>query len=118
MENVKNSVKTKTKCINQRDIARELSMRFGLSLAEVESFLDEEARIVMTYVAKGYRITRKNYLTIKPVQMKARKFLSPITKKEYELDKSFRIIITPGLGFKTLVNNGKKMPKKLCRFVP
>lgn len=118
MENVKSSAKTNSKCINQRDIARELSMRFGLSLAEVESFLDEEARIVMTYVAKGYKITRKNYLTIKPVQMKARKFVSPITKKEYDLEKSFRIIITPGLGFKTLVNSGKKMPKKLCRFVP
>lgn len=117
MEKEKKSTKSRKMSINQKDIAKELAMKFGMNLSEIESILEEEAKIVMLYASKGYRIVRKNYMTIKPTQMPARKFVSPITKKEYDLPQSYRIIIIAGLGFKTLLNKNKKMPNKMCRFV-
>ena len=82
-----------------------------------ESIIEEEQKLTMMYVSRGYKVIKKNYITIKPVVQHPRKFVCPINKKEYDIPKRYRILITAGCGFKSYVNKDKKMPDKMCRFV-
>ena len=41
----------------------------------------------------------------------------PINKQVYEIPAMRRVVITAGMGFKSVVNKNKKMPDKMCRFV-
>ena len=116
-EEKKESKSTKVKSIGQRDIAKALSLKFGLNISEIESIIEEEQKLTMMYVSRGYKVIKKNYITIKPVVQHPRKFVCPINKKEYNIPKRYRILITAGCGFKSYVNKDKKMPDKMCRFV-
>jgi hypothetical protein len=72
----------------------------------------------MNYVKRGYRVVKKNYLTITPKAKKSFTISSPLTNKTYMLPDSVNVRVKVGMGFKNYVSNkGAKMPNRLCRFV-
>ena len=114
-ENKENNKQVKS--ISQRDLAKELALKFGMNISVIEGIIEEEQKLTMLYVAKGYKITKKNYITIKPILTKPRTMVCPINKQVYEIPAMRRVVITAGMGFKSVVNKNKKMPDKMCRFV-
>ena len=65
----------------------------------------------------GYKVIKKNYLTIEGRKMEGKKaWKSPLTGKIYDIPAKTRILVRVGDGFKRYIEN-KKMPDKLCRFV-
>ena len=72
----------------------------------------------MSYVKRGYRVVKKNYLTISSKSKKSYTVNSPLTNKTYVVPDKVSIRIKVVMGFKNYVSNkGAKMPNRLCRFV-
>jgi hypothetical protein len=73
--------------------------------------------MAMEYVKMGYKVIKKNYLTIEGRRFEAKKgWKSPLDGKTYDIPAKTRILVRVGDGFKNFIEN-KKMPEKLCRFV-
>lgn len=68
----------------------------------------------MEYISKGYKVTKKNYLTLYCIQAKPRKLKCPINNKEYNIKEYRQIKVRIGEGFKKYLNK-KPMDDRLCR---
>lgn len=109
--------KTAKRTVDQLTLARQISQKFGLRLSDVTGIIETEQKLTMDYARMGYKVIKKNYLTIEGRRIEGRKnWRSPLTGKTYDLAPTVRILIRPGIGFKQYVSK-KKMPEKLCRFV-
>lgn len=86
------------------------------NMADVQKIIQREQELTMFAVAKGYKVVKKNYLTVYPVLTKERKLKSPLNGTEYTLPAHTSVGVRVGEGFKTLVAN-RKMPSKICRSV-
>ncbi len=105
------------KTIDQMTIARQIAHKYEMTLSEVLAIIEEEQKLTMEYARLGYKVIKKNYLTIesKPVSGK-KAWVSPLTKKTYDIPPTQRVTVRVGVGFKQYVAD-KQMPEKLCRFV-
>lgn len=112
----KKNAHSKTKSVNQLTIAKQLALKLGMNISEIENIIEEEQKLTMFYVGRGYKVIKKNYIIITPKKQSAKKWTCPINKKEYEFPERLRVSITAGMGFKKFVNK-TQMPDKLCRFV-
>lgn len=105
------------KTIDQMSTARQIAQKFGLRLTDVMSVIEEEQKLTMEYVRMGYKVIKKNYLTIEGRKVAGKKaWKSPLDGKIYTIEPSVRVVVRVGVGFKNFITD-KKMPEKLCRFV-
>lgn len=105
------------KSIDQNSFAHMIAKKYNLKLSDVMAVIVEEQKLTMEYAKMGYRIVKKNYLTIesKPIEGK-KDWKCPLNGKTYNLAPSFRVNVRVGIGFKRYLSD-KKMPDNLCRFV-
>ena len=52
------------KTIDQMSIARLIADKFGYKLYDIISVIEEEQKLTMEYAKMGYKVIKKNYLTI------------------------------------------------------
>lgn len=109
--------KNHRKTIDQLTIARQIADKFGFKLSDVMAVIEEEQKVTMEYVKGGYKVIKKNYLTIEGRRMEGKAaWKSPLTGKTYDIPAKVRILVRVGDGFRKYIEN-RKMPEKLCRFV-
>lgn len=109
--------KPKKKTIDQLSLARMISQKYGINVSDVASIIEAEQKLTMEYVKMGYKVIKKNYLTIESRRYDAKKdWVSPLTGKSYNIDARTKVLVRVGEGFKQYITD-RKMPEKLCRFV-
>ena len=109
--------KKTVRTIDQMSIARQISEKFGYKISDILTVVEEEQKLTMEYAKMGYKVIKKNYLTIEGRRFEAKKaWKSPLDGKTYDIPAKTRILVRVGDGFKRYIEN-KKMPEKLCRFV-
>ena len=103
--------------IDQLSIARNIADKTGFKISDILAVIEEEQKMTMEYVKMGYKVIKKNYLTIEGRKYGAKMgWKSPLDGKTYDIPAKTRILVRVGDGFKNYIEN-KKMPEKLCRFV-
>ena len=50
--------------IDQLSLGRIIAQKYGLKITDVMSVIEEEQKLTMEYVRMGYKVIKKNYLTI------------------------------------------------------
>ena len=111
------TVQETVRTIDQMSAARQIAQKLGLRLTDVMSVIEEEQKLTMEYVKMGFKVVKKNYLTIEGKKVTGKKdWKSPLNGKVYTLEPSVRVVVRVGAGFKNFITD-KKMPEKLCRFV-
>ena len=111
------STKKEIKSISQLEIAKEIAREFNLTIEQVLKIVDMEQRKTMEYVKKGYKVIKKNYLTLTPISKDARTIHSALTNQDYEVKAKMIVRVSVGEGFKSFINVDRPMKDKLCRFV-
>ena len=105
------------KTIDQMTFARLIAQKLDIKLTDVINVIEEEQKLTMEYVKMGYKVIKKNYITIEGRYYDGKKnWVSPLNGKTYTLPAKTRILVRVGVGFKHFIEN-RKMPDKLCRFV-
>ena len=108
----------KIKSVDQLTVAKLVATRLGLNLAQVIAVIEYEQKTTMSYVRKGYKVVKKNYLTLTPFKRKAYNIKSPLDGKQYSLPEQLIVKVKLGSGFKNYVaEKNNKMPDKICRYV-
>ena len=103
--------------IDQLSIARQIAEKHGYKITDILTVIEEEQKLTMEYAKMGYKVIKKNYLTIEGRMTRAKKeWRSPLNGKIYDLPAKMRILVRVGDGFKRYMEN-RKMPDKICRFV-
>jgi hypothetical protein len=106
------------KSVDQLTIAKVVATRMGMAPSQIIEVIEMEQKTTMNYVKRGYRVVKKNYLTITPKAKKSFMISSPLTNQTYMLPEKVSVRVKVGIGFKNYVSNkGAKMPNRLCRFV-
>jgi nucleoid DNA-binding protein len=106
------------KTVSQDEIAREISAKFGVTLELVSDIITEEQKATMRYVANGYRVVKKNFLTLSLRTLPERTFTSPLDKKVYLVSEKKLVRVRVGEGFTDFCNSNIKAKKEpMCKFV-
>ena len=116
-EETKKKKHKKSKSISQLEMAKEIAESTGLSLEVITHVIEEEQKLTMLKIKKGYKVCKKNYITLTPVSTKERKIYSPLTQQVYEVPAKNSVRITLGEGFLSVLNKQKPMKDLMCRFV-
>ena len=66
-------VENHQKTIDQMSIARLIADKFGYKLYDIISVIEEEQKLTMEYAKMGYKVIKKNYLTIEGRKMEGKK---------------------------------------------
>lgn len=110
-------MKKEVKTIDQMTIAKKISQELPeVSLNDIQKIILREQELTMFAVCKGYKVVKKNYLTIYPVDIKEKVITSPLNGEKYQIKAHQGVSVRVGAGFKSIVSN-KEMPSKLCRSV-
>ena len=88
----------------------------NLSLTEIQKIIQREQELTILAISEGRKVVKKNYLTLYPIEVKAKKWVSPLNGETYELPEHKGVGVRIGEGFKKRVAD-KSMPRKLCRTV-
>ena len=111
------TVQETVRTIDQMSAARQIAQKLGLRLTDVMSVIEEEQKLTMEYVKMGFKVVKKNYLTIEGKKVAGKKdWKCPLNGKTYTIEPKVRVLVRVGAGFKQFIGN-KKLPDKLCRFV-
>ena len=103
--------------IDQLSLGRIIAQKYDLKITDVMSVIEEEQKSTMEYVRMGYKVIKKNYLTIESKKIAGKKdWKCPLNGKTYTIEPKVRVLVRVGAGFKQFIGN-KKLPDKLCRFV-
>lgn len=103
--------------IDQMSFARMIAQKLNVKLTDVIAIVEEEQKLTMEYVKMGYKVIKKNYLTLEGRKFNGKKnWICPLNGKTYDLEANTRVLVRVGDGFKQFIAE-KKMPEKLCRFV-
>lgn len=119
--NTKGTKKTKDtqnqRTIDQMSFARMIAQKHSLKISEVLQVIEDEQKLTMEYVKLGYRVIKKNYLTIEGRKYPAKKgWTSPLNGLTYDLPAKTRVLVRVGAGFQQFIDD-RRMPERLCRFV-
>ena len=109
--------RSKELSVDQKTVARIVASRLGVDVKTVEEIVEFEQRTTMSYIKRGYRVVKKNYITLIPTIKPQYSFTSGIDGKIYDVPATTRISIRIGEGFKSFVKDNNTMADKLCRFV-
>lgn len=111
------ATKTRARTIDQMSIARLIAQKYNMKLSDVIAIIEEEQKFTMEYARMGYKVIKKNYLTIESKHYEGKEnWVSPLNGKKYNLEPKTRVLVRVGEGFKRYITD-KQMPDKLCRFV-
>lgn len=103
--------------IDQLTIAKKIALEMPeLNLVDIQKIIQREQELTIIAITKGYKVVKKNYLTLYPINVKERKMKSPLTGKDYCLPGHKAVGVKVGEGFKAMVSN-RAMPTKMCRSV-
>lgn len=107
------------KSVDQLTFARAISQKLNLRISDVIAVVEEEQKLTMEYVRMGYKVIKKNYLTLEGKKYAPKpNWRCPLNGKVYDLSNRVRVVVRVGEGFKSyLAGEEKRMPEKLCRFV-
>ena len=111
------TIKATVKTIDQLTFARIIAQKYELPINTVLNIILEEQKLTMKYVDDGYKVIKKNYLTMEPRSYESKTWVSPLDHKTYEMADRKRVIVRVGEGFKNYLNGKKNPEDKLCRFV-
>lgn len=103
--------------VDQITVAKVVASRLGLDIKTVEQVIELEQKTTMSYVKRGYKVTKKNYLTLLPVKISGYTFESGLNGKIYEVPERKKVHIKIGDGFKNYISTKPSLPNRLCRFV-
>jgi len=118
MPTSKNKSTKKAKSIDQLSVAKITATRLGLPVTVVVDVIEMEQKLTMEYVRDGYKVIKKNYITLTPTLKPGRIMKSKLDGKIYNVPEKQSIRLRIGMGFKAFVSNQKhKLPEKICRFV-
>ena len=121
----KNTAKTKkttqpkptVRTIDQLSFARTIAQKYNLKITEVMQIIEEEQKLTMEYVKLGYKVIKKNYITIEGRKYPQKKgWVSPLNGKTYDIAPRTRVLVRVGSGFQQYIDD-RKMPERICRFV-
>ena len=105
------------KVVDQLTIARRIAQEMPqFNLADIQKIIQREQELTMYSISKGYKVIKKNYLTIYPLDVKCRKLVSPLNGECYDIPEHRSVGVKVGEGFKALVAK-RDMPSKICRSV-
>ena len=111
------SDKPKARTIDQLSMARMIAQKYSINVSDVTTIIEAEQKLTMEYVKMGYKVIKKNYLTIESKKYEAKKnWRSPLDGKIYDIEPRTRVLVRVGEGFKQYTTD-RQMPDKLCRFV-
>ena len=111
------AIKARARTIDQMSIARLIAQKYNMKLSDVIAIIEEEQKFTMEYARMGYKVIKKNYLTIESKHYEGKEnWVSPLNGKKYNLEPKTRVLVRVGIGFKRYITD-KQMPDKLCRFV-
>ena len=89
-----------------------------MKLSDVVSIIEEEQKLTMEYARMGYKVIKKNYLTIESKRYEGKEnWVSPLDGKKYNLEPKTRVLVRVGIGFKRYITD-KQMPDKLWQHCP
>ena len=73
------SLKAKSivKTIDQMSIARQISAKLGYKISDILTVVEEEQKLTMEYAKMGYKVIKKNYLTIEGRKFEGKKHGNP-----------------------------------------
>lgn len=108
---------SKKQSISQLEIAKLIAEEEALPLEVITRIIETEQKFTMMKVKEGFRVVKKNYLTLTPCQKPAKTMFSKLTNQSYDIPASTFIRVAVGNGFKSFVNPHKRMKEKICRFV-
>ena len=110
--------KGKNKSVDQMTIAKMIATRTGMNAAQVYEVIELEQKTTMSFVKKGYKVIKKNFITLSPVKKQAYQMKSKLNGQTYDVPERVGVKIRIGQGFKSYLSNPKStMPNRLCRFV-
>jgi hypothetical protein len=108
----------KNKSVDQLTIAKLIATRLGMNASQVYEIIELEQKTTMSFVKKGYKVVKKNYLTLAPVKRPSYKLASKLNGKVYEVPDRTTVRVRVGIGFRNYLAQQKALlPNKLCRFV-
>lgn len=105
------------KVVDQLTIAKRIVQEMPeFNLSDVQKIIQREQELTMFAVSKGYKVVKKNYLTVYPIDVKSRTLVSPLNGTSYDIPEHRSVGVKVGEGFKAVVAN-RHMPRKICRSV-
>ena len=105
------------KTLDQITIAKQIVKENpSYTLSEIQKIIQREQEITMSALSEGYKVVKKNYITLYPLKVKERTMVSPLNGEKYTIPSHQSVGVRVGEGFKALVGN-RKMPSKICRSV-
>jgi hypothetical protein len=108
----------KNKSVDQVTIAKLIATRLGMNATQVYEIIELEQKTTMSFVKKGYKVVKKNYLTLSPVNRPGYKLASKLNGKLYVVPDRTTVRVRVGIGFRSYLAHQKALlPNKLCRFV-
>ena len=106
-----------TKTINQLTIARRIASEMsGITLSDIQHIIQREQELTIDAVRNGFKVVKKNYLTIYPVEVRQRMVYSPLTGEQYDIPKHNSVAIRVGESFKATIAS-KQIPTKTCHIL-
>lgn len=105
------------KTIDQLTLARLIAQKCELTIAQVLEIVLEEQKLTMQFVNEGYKVIKKNYITLEMRNYAGKQWVSPLDHKTYDMGERKRVIVRVGDGFKNYINDEHKDGDRLCRFL-
>lgn len=94
------------KVVNQKILAEEITdqLKGKLSLADVVRVLTMEQAVTIEYLKKGYRVCKRDFLTLEPRYQEGQKeWTSPLDQKTYTIPAKLKVCARVGRGLKGLL---------------
>ncbi len=104
---------TKQRVIDQKALAKIVAARMGREPAEVLEIMEEEQRMTMSYVRRGYRVEKRGYLTLEQKTIPAYTFISGLDGKPRQVEARKKISVRIGEHFAHYVKAEKKSKNPL-----
>ena len=105
------------KTLDQITIAKQiLKENPQYNLSDIQKIIQREQELTMYAISKGFKVVKKNYITLYPMNVKERVMVSPLNGEKYSIPPHKSVGVRVGEGFKAIVGN-RKMPSKICRSV-
>lgn len=65
----------KPRTIDQLSMARMIAQKYSINVSDVTTIIEAEQKLTMEYVKMGYKVIKKNYLTIESKKIRSKKEL-------------------------------------------
>jgi len=93
------------KLLNTEMMVKEIFDKLGgkISLADIDRVLKMEQALTVEYLLNGYRVCKRDFLTLDPVEQPARVWTSPLNQKTYNIPKKTKICVRVGRGLNRLL---------------